>query len=128
MTDRQLPTPRTATDAYLAAIHDRLGELLDRFPAPAPAGREDGSVELREPAVSGEPAASAPAGGAEGPPPKTDGGGEGPGAVGVRRPARTSTTKTTARTTAKSAGKTAGGTAGAKTARKRTPKPPKENT
>lgn len=48
----QLPPPRTVVDEYLAAIHDRLGELLDRLPArqeSAPAG--SGPVEIREPAT-----------------------------------------------------------------------------
>jgi hypothetical protein len=40
---------------YLAAIHDRLGQILDRLPAPASAP-EDGTVELREPSAPGESA------------------------------------------------------------------------
>lgn len=85
-----LPTPRTATDTYLAAIHDRLGELLDRLPDRTAGAWPDGSVELRE------PAAPAPVGGGEAPPSETDVGGDsGPGAK--RRPGRTSTTTKTAR-------------------------------
>ncbi|MFC5744823.1 hypothetical protein [Actinomadura rugatobispora] len=99
MTDRQLRTPRTPTDSYLAAILDTLGEIRDRLPALAPAERPDGSVELRE------PAASAPAGGGEAPPPEPSGGGEGPGATAARRPARTSPAKTGAQTTRKRAPK-----------------------
>ncbi|MCP9976508.1 hypothetical protein [Actinomadura madurae] len=45
-----LPPPVTVTDVYLAAIHDRLGEIRDRLPAPAQQP-EDGPVELREPAA-----------------------------------------------------------------------------
>lgn len=45
-----LPTPFNGTEAYLAAIHDRLGQILDRLPAP-PQAPEDGPVELREPAT-----------------------------------------------------------------------------
>lgn len=54
-----LPPPVETPDFYLKAIHDRLGELLDRLPSP-PEGRGDGTVELREPAVS------APASGGKG--------------------------------------------------------------
>lgn len=49
----ELPPPRTVTDELLVAIHDRLGELLERLPArqeSAPAG--PGQVEIREPAES----------------------------------------------------------------------------
>lgn len=75
-----LPTPRNPTDRLLAAIHDRLGELLDRFPAaPEPAGNH---VELREPAVVREPAG----GGKVLSPP--DEGADG-SAVKARRPTRT---------------------------------------
>jgi hypothetical protein len=51
-----LPPPIDGTETYLAAIHDRLGELLDRLPQPAAGqGTEGGQVELREP-VRPEPA------------------------------------------------------------------------
>lgn len=47
----RLPQPVTVTDHYLAAIHDRLGEIRDRLPAPANQQPEGGPVELREPAA-----------------------------------------------------------------------------
>ncbi|MGH3375989.1 MAG: hypothetical protein ACRDP6_14720 [Actinoallomurus sp.] len=58
MSDAQLPRPVGTTDFYLAAIHDRLGELLDRLPAAAPPEHTDGTVELREP----KPPATSPGG------------------------------------------------------------------
>lgn len=76
-----LPTPRNPTDRLLVAIHDRLGELLDRFPAPPPE-KEGGQVELREPSVP--PAARESAGGTD------SAGGSG---VKARRPTRTRPTK-----------------------------------
>lgn len=45
-----LPPPVTVADHYLAAIHDRLGEIRDRLPAPAEQPAEGEPVELREPA------------------------------------------------------------------------------
>ncbi|WP_141576131.1 hypothetical protein [Actinomadura sp. WMMA1423] len=51
-----LPPPVTVTDVYLAAIHDRLGEIRDRLPAPAPDPAEGEPVELREPAPPATPA------------------------------------------------------------------------
>jgi len=69
-----LPPPIDGTQEYLKAIHDRLGELLDRLPAKAPEA-EAGTVELREPA--------APLIGAADPEPVTSG----PGTA--LRPART---------------------------------------
>lgn len=45
-----LPPPVTVSDFYLAAIHDRLGEIRDRLTAPAPQPAEGEPVELREPA------------------------------------------------------------------------------
>lgn len=44
-----LPPPIDGTQQYLAAIHDRLGELLDRIPEPPDEQQADGTVELREP-------------------------------------------------------------------------------
>lgn len=77
-----LPQPITTTDALLVAVHDRLGEILDRLPAQAPSpGREDGAVELREPATK-------PTGGSES-------GGE--ASVSEPRPARTTRKATTQR-------------------------------
>lgn len=52
-----LPRPTGIVDTYLAAIHDRLGELLDRLPA-RPEEQADGTVELREP----KPPATSPGG------------------------------------------------------------------
>jgi len=69
-----LPTPIDGTQEYLKAIHDRLGDLLDRLPAKAPEA-EAGTVELREPA--------APLTGAADPEPVTSGSGTAP------RPTRT---------------------------------------
>jgi hypothetical protein len=46
----KLRPPVNGTEVYLAAIHDRLGQILDRLPAP-PQEPEDGPVELREPAL-----------------------------------------------------------------------------
>lgn len=89
MVDQQMPTPRTTTDRYLAAIHDQLGELLARLSAP-PAG-EVGPVELRE------PAARVPVGGRGDGSPEPPGGESGPGAPPRRRPARPSGAKTTTR-------------------------------
>jgi hypothetical protein len=54
---QDLPRPVGNVDIYLAAIHDRLGQLLDRLPAPPPE-RSDGTVELREP----RPPATSPGG------------------------------------------------------------------
>lgn len=45
-----LPQPRNATETYLAAINDRLGQILDRLPARTQEP-DDGQVELREPAT-----------------------------------------------------------------------------
>ncbi|TDD37887.1 hypothetical protein E1287_07470 [Actinomadura sp. KC06] len=45
-----LPPPISVTDHYLAAIHDRLGEICDRLPAKAEQPAEGQPVELREPA------------------------------------------------------------------------------
>lgn len=47
----ELPPPVTATDMYLAAINDRLRQLLDRLPDRTEPERDDGTVELREPAA-----------------------------------------------------------------------------
>lgn len=49
MTDRKLPPPITITDEYLAAIHDRLGDILDRLPTQPTGERVGGTVELTEP-------------------------------------------------------------------------------
>lgn len=48
------------TDFYLAAIHDRLGQILARLPEPPKQylARADGTVELREP----RPPATSPGG------------------------------------------------------------------
>ncbi|MFE9099853.1 hypothetical protein [Actinomadura geliboluensis] len=46
-----LPNPVTPTDFYLAAIHDRLGEIRDRLPVRAVEPAEGEPVELREPAA-----------------------------------------------------------------------------
>jgi hypothetical protein len=65
---RRLPQPRTASDEYAAALHDRLGELLsavgdvhqllrDRLPSSEREGPVTGTVRLTEPAV---PAAAPP--------------------------------------------------------------------
>lgn len=57
-----LPPPIDGTQEYLKAIHDRLGDLLDRLPAKAPEA-EAGTVELREPAAplaEPEPVTSGP--------------------------------------------------------------------
>jgi hypothetical protein len=57
---RPLPNPVTATEEYLAAMVDRLDQLLDRTPARQdedPAG--SGAVELREPAAKPAPAKKA---------------------------------------------------------------------
>ncbi|OLT24409.1 hypothetical protein BJF79_13790 [Actinomadura sp. CNU-125] len=89
---RSLPPPGTATELYLAAVYDRLGELLARFPQqPEPPGPPTGQVELREPAaVRSGAAVRSPAG-------------EGPGVTTPGRPARsrrkTTTRKTTQQTT-----------------------------
>lgn len=61
-----LPQPGTTVEIYLAAVYDRLGEILDRLPANA--AKEP--VELREPL------------------PPVSGRGEGPGAPAHKRPAR----------------------------------------
>lgn len=51
-----IPHPRTTDQEFLAAIHTRLGEILDRLPsAPAPEGA-DGTVELSEPKTPPRPA------------------------------------------------------------------------
>jgi len=86
-----LPQPGTASEMYLAAIADRLGEILARLPEPPapppppppePVPVEPKTVELREPAAS--PAAASAS--------KTSRGsgarGKGPGAAPTR-PART---------------------------------------
>ncbi|KAB2347345.1 hypothetical protein [Actinomadura rudentiformis] len=87
--DRPIPPPRNPTDRILTGIYDRLGELLDKFPAPAE--RENGTVELRE------PAAPAPDGGGENPPASPTAGGKGTGVTPARRssprPAKTTTRK-----------------------------------
>ncbi|WP_242892443.1 hypothetical protein [Actinomadura litoris] len=78
-----LPPPRDRVDRYLVAIHDRLGELLDRLP-PAPSQGQasaGGEVELRE------PAAPASVGGGEEPSSAPEESGSGPD-VTKRRPAR----------------------------------------
>lgn len=54
MADRPVPQPITVADEYLAAIHDRLGEILDRLPERPKQyrARPDGAVvpvELTEP-------------------------------------------------------------------------------
>lgn len=47
-----LPAPIDGTQEYLKAVHDRLGEILDRLPAKAPPSVAAGDVvELREPAA-----------------------------------------------------------------------------
>lgn len=56
-----LPPPINGTEAYLAAVLDRLGEMLDRMPQrqaepEAPASVPE-TVELREPATQPEPPA-----------------------------------------------------------------------
>ncbi|NEA22578.1 hypothetical protein [Actinomadura bangladeshensis] len=51
-----LPQPVTVADHYLAAIHDRLGEIRDRLPALAGQPAEGEPVELREPAPPAAPA------------------------------------------------------------------------
>lgn len=49
----ELPHPIDGTEVYLAAIHRRLGEILDRLPAePIP---PVGHVDLREPAAVNVP-------------------------------------------------------------------------
>ena len=74
---RSLPPPGTTTEVYLAAVYDRLGELLDRLPQrPEPPGPPTGQVELREPAP-GRSGAAVPGSA-----------GEGPGVATPRRPAR----------------------------------------
>ncbi|MEU4224286.1 hypothetical protein AB0F17_08335 [Nonomuraea sp. NPDC026600] len=54
-----LPPPINGTEAYLAAVYDRLGEMLDRMPQSpteheAPAAVPE-TVELREPDTQPEP-------------------------------------------------------------------------
>jgi len=56
-----LPAPIDGVEQYLAAIHDRLGQILDRLPAPPEPADEGAPVELREPAVPAEQAAPQPA-------------------------------------------------------------------
>jgi hypothetical protein len=56
-----LPPPINGTEAYLAAVYDRLGEMLDRMPQrhaepEAPAAMPE-TVELREPGNQPEPPA-----------------------------------------------------------------------
>lgn len=49
----ELPQPFTRTDELLVAVHERLGEILDRLPPrqeSLPAGA--GPVEIREPAAA----------------------------------------------------------------------------
>lgn len=43
--------PVTVAEEWLRAIHDRMGEILDRLPERPSPDREDGTVELREPAT-----------------------------------------------------------------------------
>lgn len=52
-----LPPQCNSTDQWLAALHDRLGELLDRLPPPPAPAPTAGQVELREPEL---PAAAPP--------------------------------------------------------------------
>ena len=54
----QLPHPLNGAEQYLAAMYDRLGDILDRLPErPAPGGQVDGAQpeELREPAAPPAP-------------------------------------------------------------------------
>ncbi|MFG1963095.1 hypothetical protein [Nonomuraea sp. NPDC049028] len=56
-----MPPPINGTEAYLAAVYDRLGEMLDRMPqlqagSEAPAEGPE-TVELREPDTQPEPLA-----------------------------------------------------------------------
>lgn len=48
-----LPPPINGTEEYLAAIHRRLGDILDRLPEPA--NVETQTVELREPEPNVDP-------------------------------------------------------------------------
>lgn len=82
MTDPGLPRPVVPTDFYLAAIHDRLGELLDRLPERSPAERADGTVELTEPK---RPAPAKKAGAGE---KREPAGGRGSSRPARRKPAR----------------------------------------
>jgi len=54
MSNVSLPPPINGTEAYLAALLDRLGEVLDRMPerpsTPDPEPGKPQTVELREPA------------------------------------------------------------------------------
>lgn len=83
---RQLPPPIDGTQAYLAAIHDRLGELLDRLPKPPERKAEGGQVELREPVQPAAPQVEVTE------PKRPTGTKTGPGAT--RRPARQPRTTT----------------------------------
>lgn len=66
----ELPSPVTVADHYLAAIYDRLGEVLDRLPAREPGslqqpahgdvGERGGEVEITEPAPPRAPAKAVP--------------------------------------------------------------------
>lgn len=59
----QLPPPINGTEAYLAAVHDRLGEILARLPEGQPKPQTPAAapetVELREPGIS-QPETPAP--------------------------------------------------------------------
>lgn len=88
MTD--LPPPSTSAELYLAAVHDRLGEILARLPEPqappaprppVPPPAEPGTVELREPVVPATPAST--------PPKRTPAVGKTGSGAQARRPART---------------------------------------
>lgn len=50
MPGRRLPAPVSVTDEYLAAVHDVLGQIRDRLPAPKEEPKP-GATKVSEPAA-----------------------------------------------------------------------------
>lgn len=105
---RPLPAPIHGDEEYLAAIYDRLGEILDRLPERAAARQDEGGkVELREPAqpATPEPVAQEPAAPVEiaepsqPPAPKAGPGADSPTRTGRQPPAKPAPRKRATTTT-----------------------------
>jgi hypothetical protein len=119
-----LPAPLNGTEQYLAAVYDRLGEILDRLPElAAPDGQlDDGEPkELREPARQPVPAHPEPKPveitERKRPPGGENAGPSGAAAQEARKPAAR---KATARMAAKSTSTATGTKTGTKSTRKGT--------